>query len=69
MMDPVCSQRPVDISADERLGEIADILASGLIRLQARKSSELSRACGESSLDCAAHQSGHTPVNSLEHVR
>jgi hypothetical protein len=69
MMHPVCPQKPVDISTDERLGEIADILATGLIRLQARKSSKLSRACGESSLDCAAHQSGHALVNSLEHVR
>jgi hypothetical protein len=69
MIHPVCPQKPVDISADERLGEIAGILATGLIRLLARKSSELSRACGESSLDCAAHQSGHAPANSLEHGR
>jgi hypothetical protein len=67
MMHPVCPQMPVDISADERLGEIADILASGLIRLQARKSSELSRACSESSLDCVARQSSHAAENSPEH--
>jgi hypothetical protein len=43
----------------ERFDEIAEILAAGLIRLRARQSSHLSPDCGESSLDCAAHQSGH----------
>jgi hypothetical protein len=54
------------ITASDRIVEIGEILALGLIRLQARKSSELSRACGESWLDCAANQSGHAPENSLE---
>ena len=43
----------------ERLSEIAEILAKGLMRLRARKSSCLSGDHGESSLDCLTHQSGH----------
>lgn len=50
---------PELLSADERLAEIADLLAAGLMRLRARQSSHLSRHCGESSLDCSAPQSGH----------
>ena len=49
---------PDRMSAAERLDEIAELLAAGLMRLQARKSSHLS-AVGESLLDCAAHQSSH----------
>jgi hypothetical protein len=47
------------ISSSERLTEIAEILALGLMRLQALKSSALSPHAGEGSLDCAASQSGH----------
>ncbi len=50
---------PDRMSAVERLDEIAELLAAGLMRLQARKSSPLSAAGGESLLDCAAHQSSH----------
>jgi hypothetical protein len=50
---------PSHMTAAERLAEVAEILAAGLMRLKARKSSHLSAHCGESSLDCAAHQSGH----------
>jgi hypothetical protein len=46
-------------STTERLDEIAEILATGLMRLRARQSSHLSAHSGESSLDCAAHQSSH----------
>lgn len=45
--------------AHDRLTEIAEILAAGLMRLHARKSSGKSADLGESSLDCVAHQSGH----------
>ena len=38
---------------------IAEILAAGLMRLHARQSTPLSAHCGDSSLDCAAQQSGH----------
>jgi hypothetical protein len=57
---------PGHMTAPERLAEIAEILAAGLIRLMARKSTPLSAHCGESSLDCAAHQSGHADPSSLE---
>jgi hypothetical protein len=53
-------------SANERLTEIAEILAAGLMRLQARKSSGKSADFGECSVDLAGHQSGHADPNSLE---
>ena len=53
---------PRYVSAAERLDEIADILAAGLIRLRARKSTPLSRDRGESSLDFSLDQSGHGVV-------
>lgn len=53
---------PSHMTADERLAEVADILAAGLMRLHARQSSPLSPHSGESSLDCTAHQSGHADV-------
>jgi hypothetical protein len=53
---------PRHMSAAERLDEIADILAAGLTRLRARKSSGLSRDRGESSLDFSLDQSGHGVV-------
>ena len=51
--------RPDRLSAAERLDEIADILAAGLMRLRAQKSSPLSRDRGESSLDFSPDQRGH----------
>jgi hypothetical protein len=52
------------LTATERLDEIGELLAAGLMRLRARKSSQLSGDIGESSLDCAAQQSGHpTPLD------
>jgi hypothetical protein len=50
---------PVDSTGNGRLTEIAEILAAGLMRLRARKSSQKAADHGESSLDCAAYQSGH----------
>ena len=50
---------PSHMTADERLAEVADILAAGLMRLRARQSTPLSRDGGESSLDCPGHQRGH----------
>jgi len=49
-------------SAEDRLSEIAEILAVGLTRLRARQSTPLPAALGESSFDCASHQSGHANV-------
>jgi hypothetical protein len=58
-----CNTLPPDqIEADERLTEIAEILAAGLMRLMSRQSSSLSANRGESSLDCPGNQSGHANV-------
>ena len=51
--------KPAVLTAAERLDELAEILAAGLTRLRLRQSTLISGACGESSLDCPAHQSGH----------
>lgn len=54
------------------LTELCAILAVGLQRLRARKSSELSRALGESSLDFPHGQSGGAGMSSrmeLDRVR
>jgi hypothetical protein len=48
----------VEISGSDRIAEVAEILALGLMRLRARKSSELSRHKGESSLHFRAEESG-----------
>jgi hypothetical protein len=53
---------PEHMSADERLSEIAEILAAGLMRLRARQSSSLSADRGEGSLDYPGHQSGHANI-------
>jgi hypothetical protein len=53
---------PNRLTPAERLDEIAEILATGLMRLRARQSSPLFPHNGESSLDCPAHQSGHADV-------
>ena len=54
--------KPSLMSAAERLDEIAEILAVGLMRLRARQSSLQSADHGDSSLDCAGHQSGDPNV-------
>jgi hypothetical protein len=46
-------------SASERIAEIGEILARGLMRMRARKSSSLSADDGESSLARVGHQSRH----------
>jgi hypothetical protein len=50
---------PNQMTPAERLAEIADLLAAGLMRLKARKSSSLSRNTGESCLDFSPDQRGH----------
>ena len=50
---------PSRMTAAERLDEIAEILVLGAMRLIARKSSRLSAAYGETSLDFTPEQSGH----------
>ena len=53
---------PSHMSTDERLAEIAEILAAGLIRLHARQSSRLSADHGDSSLHFPPDQSVHADV-------
>ena len=53
---------PSRMTTAERLGELAAILAAGLIRLRARKSRQLSVDQGDSCLDISPYQSGHEPV-------
>ena len=48
-----------DLTDDERLAEIGEILAVGLIRLLGRKSSQIACDCRESLVDCSPHQSSH----------
>jgi hypothetical protein len=50
--------KPDHMGADERLAEIAEILALGLIRMRGRMSSPFLPTSGEISLDCNAQQSG-----------
>jgi hypothetical protein len=55
---------PDQLSPDERLDEVAMLLAGALMRLRTRKSSHLSPDAGESSLDFLANQRGHpTPAD------
>ena len=51
---------------DEWLDELAEILAAGLMRLRARKSSALFGHGGESCLDFSPHQRGHAPTGERE---
>jgi len=50
---------PHSMSAAERLDEIAEILAAGLMRLRARRSSSISGDLGEIRLDFSPGQRGH----------
>jgi hypothetical protein len=50
----------------DHLTEIAEILAGGLMRLAARKSSRKSAEIGESSLHFTPDQSGDAPACSVE---
>ncbi len=50
---------PSPSTTTDRLAELADILAQGLIRLRARQSTELSAHSGESRLDFSPTRSGH----------
>jgi hypothetical protein len=69
MRDPMLGANPAPagrLSAQERLDEIAEILATGLMRLHARKSSPKSADFGESSVDFSPHQSGHADSSSWD---
>jgi hypothetical protein len=54
------STQPIPaIDARERIAEIGELLALGLIRLRARQSTHLSAPGGDSFVDCLATPSGH----------
>ena len=50
--------KPNLLPGDERLAEVAEFLAHGLVRLRARQSTPVSPHRGESALDCVGVQSG-----------
>ena len=54
---------PEQMSAAERLDEIAEILARGLMRLRARKSRQISEDHGEIFVDFSVDQRGHVAPN------
>ena len=54
--------KPDLMTAPERLDEVAEILAAGLMRVHARQSTPQSAACGEDLLDCSTDQSGRDNV-------
>ena len=53
--NPLCPER---MSPDARLAELGRILAAGVVRLNAGKSSSLSPADGDSSVDYPPRKSG-----------
>jgi hypothetical protein len=55
---------PLPANPRDRIVEIGSILAVGLQRVRARKSSTLVAGTGESSLHIPAAKSGHEPENS-----
>jgi hypothetical protein len=57
---------PDQLSAAERIEEIASLLGEGLMRLRAAKSTRISDDHGESSLHLSADQSGPDDPGSLE---
>jgi hypothetical protein len=59
-MNPIS---PDQMSTDERLIEVAEILARGIIRLKARRVASLSRDCGEICLDFTVDLRGHVVPN------
>lgn len=54
--------KPKLMTPEERIAAIAEILALGLIRLRARKSSPLSADRGDCSVDFPTLRSGHARV-------
>lgn len=56
---------PNRVSGDERMAELAAILAAGLMRLRAKQSRRLSAGTESSLVDFTANQSGHGPATQL----
>lgn len=61
---PIPAVGPLPVTPEERLTELAEILAAGLMRVAARKSSEVCASSGESSLHFSPTQSGHPTQSS-----
>jgi len=59
-------RHPDEMPADERLDEIARILALGLVRLAARQSSAKSTCGAETSLDFAGSRSAAADVSGTQ---
>lgn len=59
---------PVLAPRNDRVAEVGAILAAGLMRAVARKSSQISAQIGESSLDFTATESGHPTQSGSEKV-
>ena len=61
------SLAPEHMSSSDRLAELAEILATGIVRLRhrsARQSSQFAPDAGESPLDYSGERSGHAARNS-----
>lgn len=61
--------KPDQMTSAERLAELGRLLAAGLIRMKAGKSTPLSAHGGESSVDYAPPKSGHATRNSRSTTR
>jgi hypothetical protein len=59
---------PGQMTSQERIADLGDILAAGLMRLRARKSRPLSGAAGESSVDFSPDQRSHPTPRGVEKV-
>jgi hypothetical protein len=66
LSEPSSSTAAAGSEARQRVSEIAEILAVGLSRLEARKSSRKSADFGESSLHFTPDQSGYALPRSAE---
>jgi hypothetical protein len=58
-MSRLSTQMSASAETDERISEIAQILAAGVLRLRSRQSSRIPAEGGESSVDFTGGQSGH----------
>ena len=55
---PQCAGWDCRLNDRERVNELTELLAAGLVRLRARQSSPKTSTLRESSLDCVANRSG-----------
>ena len=69
MLSTTVRHRPHQIIANERLDEVAELLATALVRTRTGKSSPLSEDRGEKFVDLPGTRSGHAPVSMEETAR